>query len=38
MNINEFAEYLTIRDTDKASELYNKLYFEILEDAAKKPE
>lgn len=29
MNINEFAEYLTIRDTDKASELYNKLYFEI---------
>ena len=29
MNINEFAEYLTIRDTDKASELYNKLYCEV---------
>ena len=29
MNINEFAEYLTIRDIDKASELYNKLYCEV---------
>ena len=29
MNINEFAEYLAIRDTDKASELYNKLYCEV---------
>ena len=29
MNINEFAEYLASRDTDKASELYYKLYCEI---------
>ena len=29
MNINEFAEYLASRDTDKASELYDKLYCEV---------
>jgi hypothetical protein len=29
MNINEFAEYLAIRDTDKASELYDKLCCDV---------
>jgi hypothetical protein len=29
MNINEFAEYLAIRDTDKASELYYKLHCDV---------
>jgi hypothetical protein len=29
MNINEFAEYLAIKDTDKASELYDKLCCDV---------